>query len=61
MTIPEASKLGSAGGLTYAVGVTRVAQATARQEGQAAVALIEGSAVPPPGLQGQGTHVNLRA
>lgn len=60
MTVPGAGSVDSAGGLAYGVRVTKLAQQAQRAEGEAAVALIEGTKV-PPGLQGQGTHINTHA
>lgn len=41
----------------YEVRVEKIAQDTAKQQGQTAVELID-QAVPPVGPDGQGTHVN---
>lgn len=47
----------------YAVRVEKLAQTTAKAQGQAAVALIEGAtkAPPPPGHNGEGVHINTYA
>ena len=41
--------------------VEKLAQNTARIQGEAAVQLIEGAQVPPPGPNGEGTHINTYA
>jgi hypothetical protein len=45
---------------TFAVGVQKIAQDQAKQEGKQAVALIE-EAARPVGPNGEGTHVNTVA
>jgi hypothetical protein len=50
-----------AAGTEYAVRVEKLAQNTARIQGEAAVQLIEGAQVPPPGPNGEGTHINTYA
>jgi hypothetical protein len=46
---------------TYAVRMERIAQDQVRVDGDAAVELIEQAVPPPPGPDGQGTHVNRYA
>jgi hypothetical protein len=45
-------------GMAYAVRVQQMTQNQARADGKAALQLIEQASAPPPGLEGQGTHVN---
>lgn len=45
-------------GLNYSIRVEKLAQVAAKQEGEAAVALIEGATAPPLGPNGEGTHIN---
>ncbi len=48
-------------GQEYAVRVMKAVQNAAKAEGEGAVQLIEGASksVPPPGIAGQGVHVNI--
>ncbi len=48
-------------GQDYSVRVEKLAQNAAKQEGEAAVSLIEGSTPPPAGPNGEGTHINTYA
>lgn len=57
MNIPAMSDQVS---VQWGVGVQSKAQAAAKAEGEAAVALIKQSK-PEPGLEGQGTHINTYA
>jgi|JI10StandDraft_1071094.scaffolds.fasta_scaffold121869_3 hypothetical protein len=63
MNIPSSSALGVAASTQYATSVHKLAQDQAKVDGQAAVALIDGAQPepPPPGPEGQGTHVNRYA
>jgi len=47
----------------YAVRVEKLAQSSAKQQGEAAVALIEGAAPTPPpvGANGEGSRINTYA
>jgi len=53
VSIPEGS--------AYAVKIQSIANDQAKVEGKQTVALIEQSSPPPPGGQGQGTHINTYA
>ncbi|HET9623841.1 MAG TPA: hypothetical protein VFP84_20860 [Kofleriaceae bacterium] len=50
-------------GAQYAVSVAKLAQSSTKAEGEAAVQLIEsaGQVPPPPGVNGEGTHINTYA
>lgn len=50
-------------GAQYAVRVEKLAQNAAKASGEAAVQLIQdaGASVPPPGPDGEGTHINTYA
>lgn len=48
-------------GAQYAVRVEKLAQNAAKATGEAAVELIENAQVPPPGPNGEGTHINTYA
>jgi hypothetical protein len=49
-------------GAAYTVQIQKIAQDQQRETGEAAVALIAGARQPPPpGLDGQGTHINTYA
>lgn len=63
MNISSSPALGAVASTQYATSVHKLAQDQAKVEGQAAVALIDGAQPqpPPPGLDGQGTHVNRYA
>lgn len=58
-------KIGSSPGpsldVQYATRVQKLAMATAKDQGEAAVQLIEEASAPPVGPQGQGSHVNTTA
>jgi hypothetical protein len=47
-------------GQEYVVRVAKAAQNAAKAQGEGALQLIEGAskAAPPPGIQGQGEHIN---
>ena len=49
-------------GVQYAVSVEKLAQNATKASGEAALQLIQGAQVPPPpGVNGEGTHVNTYA
>ncbi len=61
MNLSSSPALGVVARTQYATSVHKLAQEQAKVDGQAAVALIDGARPPPPGPDGQGTHVNRYA
>lgn len=60
MDVSGSGSLGAVASAMYATSVQKLMQDQAKLQGDAAVKLIE-QAPPPPGLEGQGSHVNRYA
>lgn len=61
MDVSGSGSLGAVASAMYATSVQKLAQDQVKVQGEAAVALIDGAQAPPPGLEGQGSHVNRYA
>ena len=62
MDVSGSGSLGGVASAMYATSVQKLAQDQAKVQGEAAVKLIDSAqAAPPPGLDGQGSHVNRYA